>query len=106
MTKTNSNHVCLLQRLLLRTKHLFNISLKFITVLITFFFLSLIKYFRAAIILRVQGDDTIRPSAMNNNHSVQVPRLKMTRVHIPFTFRLLETGNNSCDGKYDKLKYS
>lgn len=33
------------------------------------------------------------------NATVQVPRLKMTRVHIPFTFRLLETGNNSYEGK-------
>jgi len=32
------------------------------------------------------------------NATVQVPRLKMTRVHIPFTFRLLETGNNSYEG--------
>lgn len=33
------------------------------------------------------------------NATVQVPRLKMTRVHIPFTFRLLETGNNSYEGE-------
>ncbi|XP_021707898.1 cell growth regulator with RING finger domain protein 1 isoform X1 [Aedes aegypti] len=50
---------------------------------------------KAAVILRVQADDVIRPSTMSTNHSVPVPRLKMTRVHIPFTFRLLETGNNS-----------
>lgn len=50
---------------------------------------------KAAVILRVQADDMIRPSTMSTNHSVPVPRLKMTRVHIPFTFRLLETGNNS-----------
>lgn len=50
---------------------------------------------KAAVILRVQADDTLRPSTIPTNPNVQVPRLKMTRVHIPFTFRLLETGNNS-----------
>lgn len=50
---------------------------------------------KAAVILRVQADDALRPSTVSSSHSVQVPRLKMTRVHIPFTFRLLETGNNS-----------
>lgn len=55
---------------------------------------------RATVVLRVQGDETIRPSTLSASHnSVQVPRLKMTRVHIPFTFRLLETGNNSYEGK-------
>jgi hypothetical protein len=34
------------------------------------------------------------------NATIQVPKLKMTRVHIPFTFRLLETGNNSFDGEF------
>lgn len=47
----------------------------------------------------VQGEEAIRQSSMASiNATVQVPRLKMTRVHIPFTFRLLETGNNSYEG--------
>lgn len=49
----------------------------------------------------VQGEEAIRQSSMASiNATVQVPRLKMTRVHIPFTFRLLETGNNSYEGKW------
>uniref|UniRef100_A0A182XWV1 RING-type domain-containing protein n=1 Tax=Anopheles stephensi TaxID=30069 RepID=A0A182XWV1_ANOST len=53
---------------------------------------------RAAVILRVQADDVLRPSNVaQQNHNVHVPRLKMTRVHIPFTFRLLDAGNNSFD---------
>lgn len=51
----------------------------------------------------VQGEEAIRHSSMASiNATVQVPRLKMTRVHIPFTFRLLETGNNSYEGKWVK----
>ncbi|XP_055614874.1 uncharacterized protein LOC129761184 [Toxorhynchites rutilus septentrionalis] len=50
---------------------------------------------KAAVILRVQADDALRPSTMTANHIIQVPRLKMTRVHIPFTFRLLDAGNDS-----------
>uniref|UniRef100_U5EGF5 Putative cell growth regulator with ring finger protein n=1 Tax=Corethrella appendiculata TaxID=1370023 RepID=U5EGF5_9DIPT len=58
---------------------------------------------KVAVILRIQGDETIRPSSMSSNHrNLHVPRLKMTRVHIPFTFRLLETSNNS----YDEVKLS
>ncbi|KFB48496.1 AGAP003181-PA-like protein [Anopheles sinensis] len=53
---------------------------------------------KAAVILRVQADDVLRPSNVaQQNHNVHVPRLKMTRVHIPFTFRLLDAGNNSFD---------
>ncbi|CAO1312458.1 unnamed protein product [Diamesa tonsa] len=49
----------------------------------------------------VQGEEAIRHSSLSSiNATVQVPRLKMTRVHIPFTFRLLETGNNS----YEEVK--
>lgn len=60
--------------------------------------------YRAAIILRVQGDggDAIRATAVSNAHNssrMQVPRLKMTRVHIPFTFRLLESVNTSYEGR-------
>ncbi|XP_041765002.1 cell growth regulator with RING finger domain protein 1-like isoform X1 [Anopheles merus] len=52
----------------------------------------------AAVILRVQADDVLRPSNVTQqNHNVHVPRLKMTRVHIPFTVRLLDAGNNSFD---------
>lgn len=48
----------------------------------------------------VQGEEVIRQSSMSSiNATIQVPKLKMTRVHIPFTFRLLETGNNSFEGR-------
>lgn len=61
---------------------------------------SLSIYFNCRI---VQGEEAIRHSSMASiNATVQVPRLKMTRVHIPFTFRLLETGNNSYEGKWVK----
>lgn len=73
--------------------------------------------FRAAIILRVQQEDAsnnIRAAAAANLHtanhrhtsnhstgssSAKVPRLKMTRVHIPFTFKLVEKANTSYEGK-------
>lgn len=37
--------------------------------------------------------------SVTQTHNMHVPRLKMTRVHIPFTFRLLDTRNNSYDGE-------
>ncbi|XP_055678717.1 cell growth regulator with RING finger domain protein 1-like [Lutzomyia longipalpis] len=70
---------------------------------------------KAAIILRVQGDggDAIRATAVSNTHAssrMQVPRLKMTRVHIPFTFRLLESVNTSyeevCLAVSSQVKYT
>lgn len=60
---------------------------------------NLFSFNRAAVMLRMQNDETMHQSHTNSSNSVRVPRLKMTRVHIPFTFRLIEGGNNSCDGK-------
>lgn len=52
----------------------------------------------------VQGEEAIRQSSMSSiNATIQVPKLKMTRVHIPFTFRLLETGNNSFEGNFSEF---
>lgn len=54
----------------------------------------------------VQGEEAIRQTSMASiNATVQVPRLKMTRVHIPFTFRLLETGNNSYEGETRQFNF-
>uniref|UniRef100_A0A336N1J5 CSON004643 protein n=2 Tax=Culicoides sonorensis TaxID=179676 RepID=A0A336N1J5_CULSO len=52
-------------------------------------------FIKAAVMLRMQNDETMRQSSQQNSN-VRVPRLKMTRVHIPFTFRL-EGGSNTCD---------
>lgn len=56
--------------------------------------------YRAAVMLRMQNDETVTHSSLSTNQSgANVPRLKMTRVHIPFTFRLIEGNNNRSDGK-------
>lgn len=61
-------------------------------------FIFLIK---ATITVLAQREEIRAPTNNNYNQSMlQVPRLNMTRVHIPFTFRLLETGNNS----YEEIK--
>lgn len=52
--------------------------------------------FKAAGLLRVRRDEMLRPTHLNHAN-MQVPRLKMTRVHIPFTFRLKESGNTGFD---------
>lgn len=53
-------------------------------------------------LLRVQGGviSSGKTSVLNN---LQVPRITMTRVHIPFTFKLMESNENSRDGKYSNL---
>ncbi|XP_053682260.1 cell growth regulator with RING finger domain protein 1-like isoform X2 [Sabethes cyaneus] len=48
---------------------------------------------KSSVILRVQADDVIRHSTITN-YSAQVPRLQLIPVHIPFTFRLMDTGSN------------
>lgn len=54
---------------------------------------------RAAVMLRMQNDEAVSHSSLSSNHNgARVPRLKMTRVHIPFTFRLLEGSNTTNDG--------
>ncbi|XP_055527712.1 cell growth regulator with RING finger domain protein 1-like isoform X2 [Wyeomyia smithii] len=53
--------------------------------------------FKAAVLSRVLTDNTLRHSITSNN-DIQVPRLQMTRVHIPFTFGLLEAKSNSFEG--------
>lgn len=50
-------------------------------------------------ILRVHGEEFIFPTTL---HQVppRVPQMNMMKVHIPFTFKLLETSKSSYSGKY------
>lgn len=46
----------------------------------------------------------IRQSSMSINATVQIPQIKMTKVHIPFTFRL-ETQKDSDEGEQTTLHF-
>jgi hypothetical protein len=52
----------------------------------------------------VNQGDVIRQSSMPINATVQIPQIKMTKVHIPFTFRL-ETQKDSDEGKQIAVRY-
>lgn len=49
-------------------------------------------------VLRVHGDDIVFSSSL---HQVppRIPQMNMMKVHIPFTFRLVETSKSSYAGK-------
>lgn len=49
-------------------------------------------------VLRVHGDDFV---FSNTLHQVapRIPQMNMMKVHIPFTFKLLETSKSSYSGK-------
>lgn len=84
---------------------------------------AIVTFFvKAAIILRVQQEDTASVNLRSNNYhhggsssssssgtnSSSVPRLKMTRVHIPFTFKLQSSSSYEevCVGISSQVKYS
>lgn len=50
------------------------------------------------LVLRVHGEDFLFPSTF---HQVtpRIPQMNMMKVHIPFTFKLLETSKSSYSGK-------
>lgn len=49
-------------------------------------------------VLRVHGDDLVFTSSL---HQVphRIPQMNMMKVHIPFTFKLVETSKSSYAGK-------
>ena len=50
----------------------------------------------------IQQGDMIRQSSMPTvNATVEIPQIKMTKVHIPFTFRLESNQKDSEEGKYN-----
>ena len=59
------------------------------------------KFFHLTYRVVNQGD-VIRQSSMSINATVQIPQIKMTKVHIPFTFRL-ETQKDSDEGEQTYL---
>lgn len=58
----------------------------------------IVKFFHFAHYRVVNQGDVIRQSSMPINATVQIPQIKMTKVHIPFTFRL-ESQKDSDEGK-------
>lgn len=50
-------------------------------------------------ILRVHGEEFIFPTTL---HQVapRIPQMNMMKVHIPFTFKLLETSKSSYSGEF------
>lgn len=57
-------------------------------------------------VLRVHGDDLVFTSSL---HQVphRIPQMNMMKVHIPFTFKLVETSKSSYAGKPRKcMKFS
>lgn len=56
-------------------------------------------YSRNMMILRVHGDEFIFPPTL---HQVapRIPQMNMMKVHIPFTFKLLETSKSSYSGRH------
>lgn len=55
---------------------------------------------RNMMVLRVHGDDIVFSSSL---HQVppRIPQMNMMKVHIPFTFRLVETSKSSYAGECD-----
>lgn len=58
--------------------------------------------YRNMMVLRVHGDDLVFTSSL---HQVphRIPQMNMMKVHIPFTFKLVETSKSSYAGKYPLL---
>lgn len=52
---------------------------------------------KATIAILAQREEALGQQNNYSQNVIQVPRLKMTRVHIPFTFKLFESGNNSTE---------
>ncbi|CAG9799792.1 unnamed protein product [Chironomus riparius] len=58
------------------------------------FIITVIAFILLFFVKVVNQGDVIRQSSMSINATVQIPQIKMTKVHIPFTFRL-ETQKDS-----------
>lgn len=54
-------------------------------------------------VLRIHGEELVFPAtALQHHHGAsgpRIPQMNMMKVHIPFTFRLVETSKSSYAGK-------
>lgn len=46
-------------------------------------------------VLRIHGEDLVFPTALHHQVSPRIPQMNMMKVHIPFTFKLVETSKSS-----------
>lgn len=58
------------------------------------FFAMILFITKNMMVLRVHGDDYVFPSSLHNV-APRIPQMNMMKVHIPFTFKLLETSKSS-----------
>ncbi|KAL1501667.1 hypothetical protein ABEB36_006957 [Hypothenemus hampei] len=57
---------------------------------------------RNMVVLRVHGEEFIFPTSLQHPMQPRIPQMNMMKVHIPFTFKLLETSRSS----YSELQCS
>lgn len=70
--------------------------------LIKFFFVGTERSFsfcRNMVVLRVHGEEFVFPTSLHHQMQPRIPQMNMMKVHIPFTFKLLETSRSSYSGK-------
>lgn len=56
-------------------------------------------------VLRIHGEDLVFPTALHHQVGPRIPQMNMMKVHIPFTFKLVETSKSSYSGKFDIFIY-
>lgn len=62
------------------------------------FFIDVLLFFRNMMVLRFHGEELVFPTPLHQV-SPRIPQMNMMKVHIPFTFKLLETSKSSYAGK-------
>ena len=55
-------------------------------------------------VLRVHGDDFVFPNSLHQV-SPRIPQMNMMKVHIPFTFKLLETSKSTYSGRKNNWSF-
>ncbi|GLV40218.1 Mahogunin ring finger 1 [Carabus blaptoides fortunei] len=50
---------------------------------------------RNMMVLRIHGEDLVFPTTLHHQVSPRIPQMNMMKVHIPFTFKLVETSKSS-----------
>lgn len=55
-------------------------------------------FYRNMMVLRVHGEDLVFPTPLHQVNP-RIPQMNMMKVHIPFTFKLIETSKSSYSGK-------
>ncbi|XP_030754436.1 cell growth regulator with RING finger domain protein 1-like [Sitophilus oryzae] len=70
-----------------------------LVVCVVFVFLFIAKNI---VVLRVHGEEFVFPTSLHHQMQPRIPQMNMMKVHIPFTFKLLETSRSS----YSELQCS